>query len=326
MKKAILLTLTLASAQFASAQLQIGSMDLLDGAPMFARGTDTIFTLGVENAFNDQQIAIYTTPAGGMLMGTSEYPTTDFAQQFELFGAGATVDGMVLWVADAVYGSGNAASHIKARLYSMNGTNGTTSAGTGQQCPNTVLAFQDIAISGIDPVDFTYADLTPTWVPSTFAVGYNISGVAAGDSVNLAATSSGYVELEDYSWIRLGPSWVTLKAAIDGDGNIDLVAGPIFTPSSVNVGENTWLNGLQMTLLNGNPVSDLLTVQYAIQESANMALKVVDTKGRVLVDQALGTQAGQHQLELQTNDWAAGQYFVSLFANGQPLTKRVVKE
>lgn len=318
--------MTLAAAQLASAQLQIGSMDLLDGAPMFARGTDTIFTLGVENAFNDQQIAIYTTPAGGMLMGTSEYPTTDFAQQFELFGLGATVDGMVLWIAQAVYGSGNPASHVKARLYRMNGTTGTTSAGTGQTSPNTVLAFQDIAISTIDEEEFTYADFTPTWVPSTFAVGYNITGVAAGDSVNLAATASGYVELDDYSWIRLGPSWVTLKAAIDGDGNIDFVAGPIFTSSSVNVGENSWINGLQMTLLNGNPVSDLLTVQYAVQEAANMALKVVDTKGRVMVEQTLGTQHGQHQLELPTNDWAAGQYFVCLFANGQPLTKRVVKE
>lgn len=325
MERTLLLCTALVCAIAAQAQLSIGDVLLLEPPNSPQRGTDTIFTYGVEQAFDAQQIAAYQTPGGGMLFGPSEFPVTDVAQQFELFGAGANVDGIVFWFPQHAYTSGNADSHVKARLWQMDGNTGSI---TGTQltanCPNTVSREVNIPVSGIDPQDFTYIDFAPAWVPSTFAVGYNISGLATGDSVNVAATTDGFVELEDHSWIRLLGLWNSVRFATQGSANIDLVIGPIFTPSSIGVEENTWVNGLRMTIAEGTVVNDQFTLRYSVRDAMDVRLTVVGATGRVMADERMGTQRGEQQRTFSTRGWNQGQYFVSLFANGRPVTKRLI--
>lgn len=45
-----------------------------------------------------------------------------------------------------------------------------------------------------------------------------------------------------------------------------------------------------------------------------------------MVDEPLGRRNGEHQHFVNTQDWAAGTYFVNLVANGKPITKRIVVE
>jgi hypothetical protein len=323
MERSVLLSSMMALGLVAQAQLSIGTITPLESPGN--RGTDTLFTYGVEQAFAAQQIAAYTTPGGGMLFGPSEFPVTDVAQQFELFGAGATVDGIVFWFPQQAYTSGNANSHVKARLWQMNGTNGSITGTPGTaQCPNTVAREVNVPVSGIPTQDFTYANFAPIWMPSTFAVGYNLSGLSAGDSVNVAATVDGFVELEDYSWIRLLSAWSSVRFATQGAANIDLVIGPIFTPSSIGVEENTWVNGMRMTIVEGTVVNDLFNLRYSVRDAMDMRLTVMDATGRTVVDERLGIQSGEQQRTISTNGWNQGQYFVSLFANGRPVTKRLI--
>jgi hypothetical protein len=324
MKRSILIVALLAGAQLTQAQqLQIGRVDAVDFQTSASRGTDTLFTFGIEQASAQGQIAAYVSPAGAMLFGTSEYPTNAFAQEFELIDGPANIDGVVFFFAQAVYGSAQASSHIKVRLYAMDAAGGQTSAGAATR-PGTVLREVQLPISQITTTGFSGVSFAPVWVSSRFAAGFSLTGINTADSVNLAASTNGFVEISDRSWLTLSGAWATVKLAAEID--IDYFIGAVLTPSAVSVGENAWMNGMQMDILGGNPNRDAFTLRYAVRDASDMRLYVVDAMGRTMVDEQLGRQSGENQRYVNTQGWAAGTYFVNLMANGLPITKRVVVE
>lgn len=311
-----------------SAQITIGAVHPIESPVLSAsRGTDTLFTMGAENAVNAGQIAAYLTPEGGMLFGPSEFGVTEFAQEFNTYGDGISVDGAVLFLAQAVYTSGSPDSKVQVRLRRMNGIIGTTS--TTQflaTSPNTTVAQADISMSDISAGSFAGVSWPAAYSDGAFAISYSIGGLAAGDSVNCAATTDGYVEDIDRSWLRLPPLnlWTTLLAAIGDGGNIDYLIGAVYTPGAVNVGSASRVEGLQMTLLEGNPAQDRFTLQVNIDQVARLALRVVDTHGRVMVDEDWGMTSGFQQRSYAVDGWAPGTYFVTVFNNGLPMAKRLV--
>ncbi len=330
MKPNLLVLPLLVAAQMVNAQapIQVGGTFQIDHFGSGSRGTDTLYTLGIEQAVTAAQIAGYTTPGGGMLFGPSEFPATEFAQEFELLDGPVNVDGIVFFFAQHVYGSSDPTSHVKARLYAMNAAGGLTSTGTANR-PGTVLAEEQLAISDIVAQDFSGVSFAPQWISSSFAVGFSLNGLNTADSVNLAASTTGYVEMSDRSWLFLG-AWATVLFATTDPGtpgsgsNIDYFVGAVITPSSVNVNENAWLNGMQMTLVEGNPVQGQLTVQYNVRESATMSMRVFDAMGRNVVERNIGNRSGLHQEVLDTGSWTPGVYYVNMLANGRPITKKVV--
>jgi hypothetical protein len=295
------------------------------------RGTDTLFTFGVEQASAAGQIAGYVTPGGGMLFGPSEYPTSQFAQEFELIDGPANVDGIVFLWAQRVYASNDPASHVKARLWRMDGMGGLISTGTGPR-PNTVLREVQLPIAQTAAGVVAGVSFPPQWLNGKFAAGFALSGLNPADSVNLAATTNGYVEMPDRSWINLSGAWATVLLATGQPGqpgtgqNIDFVVGAVLTPSSASVGEAAWLNGMQLDVLGGNPVRGEVILRYALREPADVRLWIIDAMGRTMVDEQLGRQSGEHLRTLSTSGWAAGTYYVNVLANGRPITKRLVVE
>lgn len=331
MKPAVLLTALLAGSTFAQAQLQVGRTFQVDYFGSETRGTDTLYTFGVEQAVQQSQIAGYITPGGGNLFGNSEYPTNQFAQEFELIDGPANVDGIVYLWADRVYASNNPSSHVKARLYRMDGTGGQTSAGPAAR-PNTVVREVEFPLANMADGEIRGVSFAPVWFSGKFAAGFSLTGLAAGDSVNLAATSNGFVEQTDRSWLTFSGQWATVRLLTTdpntpGSGqDIDFFVGAVLTPSAVSVGESAWLNGMQLDILGGNPARDSFTLRYAVRDAANMRLFIIDAMGRTVVDQELGRQTGEHQREVNIQGWASGTYFVNMIANGRPITKRVVVE
>lgn len=328
--KAILLgfgLLGVAHMTNAQALLPIGEMSPVNFERDATRGTDTLFTYGFATTPGLVNVAV--AGGTGYFFGTGSLPLTQFAQEFELIDGPVNVDGIVYLFGIQVAGSGNPASGIKARLYSL-GLSGTTSTGTAPR-PNTVLREVVVPITDVTATDFTGVNFAPVWFSGSFAAGYSLDGLVAGDSINLAATESGYVESLDRSWLQVsGNQWFSTLAAttdpnVPNSGfNTDFAIGVVITPSSVSVGESAWLNGMQLDILGGNPIADGFSVRYAVRDAADMRLSVIDGMGRKLVDQRMGMQNGEHTLDINTQNWAAGTYFVNLFANGRPITKRVV--
>ncbi len=243
------------------------------------RGTDTLLSFGVLNAINAGQVASYITPEGGMLLGTSEYGVTEFAQQFDTYGDAVSIDGAVFFFSQRVYTSGSPDSRITVRLRRMNGLIGTTS--TTQflaPSPNTTLAQADLPLADVSTTGFSGVSFPPVYVQESFAITYNISNLAAGDSINCAATTDGFVEQQDFSWLRLPPLniWTTLLAAIGTGGNIDMVIGAVFTPGAVNVGSNSRVNGMQLSIHGGNPAHGSFVLLADSDRPARQMLRVVD--------------------------------------------------
>jgi len=331
MKQAVLAIglMALTPVAFAQAPFAVGEMTPVDYQRDASRGTDTLFTFGVETTPNFVNVGVQG--GTGYFFGTSSLPLVEFAQEFELIDGPANIDGIVYFFAVQVAGSGNPASHVKARLYNL-GASGTTSTGTAPR-PNTVLREVELPITDIITTDFSGVSFAPVWVSNTFAAGYALSGIVAGDSLNLAVTESGFVELADRSWLKTsGGAWLsTLAATTDpqnpgGGFNTDFVIGAVLTPSAVSVGESAWMNGMQLDILGGNPTTDGFTVRYAIRDAADMRLFIVDAMGRTMVDERLGRQTGENLRDISTQNWAAGTYFVNVMADGRPITKRVVVE
>jgi len=329
MKQALLVAGLVGVAQLAQAQapFPIGTVTPLDYQRDASRGTDTLFTFGFESTPNLVNVGV--AGGTGYFFGTGSLPLVEFAQEFELIDGPANIDGIVYLFAVQVAGSGNPASHVKARLYNLGGS-GTTSTGTAPR-PNTVLREVQLPITDITTTDFSGVSFAPVWIPGSFAAGYALSGIVAGDSVNLAVTESGFVELADRSWLKTGGgAWLsTLAATTDpanpgGGFNTDFAIGAVLTPSAVSVGESAWMNGMQLDILGGNPATDGFTVRYAIREVADMRLFIVDAMGRTMVDEQMGRQTGENMRDISTKNWAAGTYFVNVMANGRPITKRVV--
>jgi hypothetical protein len=314
----------------AAAQLGIGAVVPVAPPPVdHARGIDTLFSFGVVNAINAGQIASYLTPEGGMLLGTSEYGVTEFAQQFDTYGDPVSVDGAVFFFSQKVFNSGSAESRINVRLRRMNGLIGTTS--TTQflaPSPNTTLAQADLPMAQVTTTGFSGVSFAPVYLQESFAISYSISNLAAGDSINCAATTDGFVEQQDYSWLRLPPLniWTTLLAAIGTGGNIDLVVGAVYTPGAVNVGSSSRVNGMQLSLLGGNPNPGSLTIATDSDRAARQVLRVLDAQGRTVLHEDWGTRSGTQQRSYDISGWEAGLYYVNIFSDGRPITKRLVVE
>jgi hypothetical protein len=293
-----------------------------------SRGTDTLVISSVEDAFNNNTLAIYGSVNGGWVVGTNGYGDVAKAQQFLLLDGPMSIDELVVFFGGKIVTVGGANSTLKGRIYGMNGTGTSEVGGPGSPAPGTVLAEASISIDDADTTGlltgFTFP--TPIWISGDFAAGVDFSGLAAGDSIGIVTTTDGSSFIGDYSWEKLdNGQWWTLLYSWPLD--LDLVVLPVFTPSAASVGEEGWLNNMRMSFLGGNPARDNVTVVFESRETANMKLHVMDVLGHTVLEKDLGNRpAGEHQQILNTSNWGAGAYYVTLRSNGMPFTKKLIVE
>ena len=80
------------------------------------------------------------------------------------------------------------------------------------------------------------------------------------------------------------------------------------------------------TKLNVYPTlaSDFVTVAIAASQAAAINLQAIDTKGSVAQQLKLGVTEGLNVFQLNTTDWAAGTYVISLQTNGEAISQKIV--
>jgi FlgD Ig-like domain len=321
MKRTLLSLSVLSLALLASGQRAWQHGQAVD-APQFDadRGTDTVVTAAIAAG----PLQIYGSSNGGFVVGTNGYSDKAKAQVFNL--GSATVDELLFFFGGKVATSNNPASKVVAKLWALDGTTGTTTAGTGQTCPSTVLSSHDILIGDVDTTgNFTSAPIGPVGVTGAFAVGFDVSTLADGDTVGLVSTAFGNASGESSWELWSDDTWHTLLEQGSWGQDLDLFVAVVFT-AVVGVEEEATVNGIHMSLQNGNLIDQEVNVAFTLPVASKASVLVYDATGRQVASEQLGTRAaGKHTTRIDASAWGAGQYYVTLVANGTAMAQKVIK-
>ncbi len=87
----------------------------------------------------------------------------------------------------------------------------------------------------------------------------------------------------------------------------------------------TFFNGMKLSAY-PNPTVDNVTIEYALDKAVNnVTLNVFNEAGQeVLVKSYSSQTAGVYKVNVETTEFAAGNYFYQLNANGYNFTKKFV--
>lgn len=275
------------------------------------------------------QPTIYNSTGGGYVCGNNGYGDKQKAEAF-IVGNPMYVVGAMYWFAAKEYGSNNANSKITLKMYNMNGTGTNASSATAPAPnPNGLLASQDVTVALLDTGTSlsTGANIwmlnNPVSVSSDFALGFDMTGLAAGDTVGLVTSTDGDAGGADLAWEQWSDN--TWHSFLDPNNwNLDL---DMFILAIVdqNVGVTEFHNGLKMYQNSPNPFLGSSVINYELAKSSDdVNLYIMDLTGRTVKVIKEGQQeAGKHVIKLDANDYAPGQYIFSLQTNGSNLTKKM---
>jgi len=330
MKKSLLSLVLIGACGATMAQREVSSatrMEARDHAGL-RTPTDTLFSAALADP--DMSPTLYNSTGGGWVVGTNGYGDVAKAQAFLLDDA-VSAEGIGVWFGGKTETSGDPTSSVTFKMYNTNG-DGENSGGpitTGAPNENGVYASVDVLISDIDTAtgaEFTYANFAPVYVADFFAAGVDFSGLSAGDSVGIVSTDEGYTEYQDFSWEMWNDnSWHTMLQAWPLD--IDFFIFVVVDASSVGIDDAGTMNGMRMSFLNGNLVGQDVELAYTVDHNAKMRLIISDGAGRLVLDQDLGNRAtGLYNQTISATNWNTGVYYVTLVADGQTLTKKIVKQ
>ena len=205
----------------------------------------------------------------------------------------------------------------------MDGNAGTTSAGTAETCPNTVLGTTSLSVDDIDTVNETYITFpTPITVTSDYAIGIDIQNTY-DDTVALVVTSDGDGGGYELAWEVYNGVWYT--ALYSWELDVDLCVFPIVDMSSANISDDYYVFGMKMSTY-PNPARNEATIAYELEKDANnVVISIVNEKGQLVRTIEQGSQnKGSYNVNLNLSDLANGNYFCSISSNGQKLIKRMV--
>jgi hypothetical protein len=139
---------------------------------------------------------------------------------------------------------------------------------------------------------------------NNFEVVGNVVG--KGNSTNIT----------NYEWVDNKPfatSFYKLKQ-VDNDGKFQY-------SSVVSVKQNS-SNQLNL-VLKQNPVKTSLAIVYDLPVAGAVSITVKDVFGRILYrNEPKNVASGLHNLEINTNSFAKGNYFIQLSSNNSTLTKQ----
>lgn len=263
---------------------------------------------------------IYGSNNGGYVIGNNGYG--DLAKGQVFISNATVVEGAAFWF--AAKNDGGNGSNVIAEVRTLDGTAGTTSVGSGQTCPGTVVGTANIAIADVDTSGmFNFVSFTPGYVGGDFYVGFDVSGLAAGDTVGLVSSTDGDAGMAELSWEKWGDgSWYSVQAAWDLD--FDLAIWAIVDNSSNGIESDSYFNGIKADVM-PNPATTNANLVFELQNPASVDVMIVDLSGKVVFSVDKGEMAaGRHQINIPVNEMAAGTYLYSIGANGARLSKKMI--
>ncbi len=264
---------------------------------------------------------LYSATGGGYVVGNNSYGDIAKGQQF-LVTTGYKIEGALYWFGakEAVSGSGN----VAFKVWDMDGTTGTTTAGTGQTCPGTVLGTVSASIGNIDTAAYTVATFaTPITISGDYVIGFDVSGIST-DTVGLVSTTDGEGGSGELTWEQWSDdTWYTLLQAWPLD--FDLAIFPIVDMTVGCVDGNNFIFGMKLSQNYPNPTSNQCLIEYELKNNASdVSLDIIDANGRTVLTKEQGNKtAGIYSINLDVTNLANGTYYYSLNANDQKLIKRM---
>jgi CotH protein/type IX secretion system substrate protein len=87
------------------------------------------------------------------------------------------------------------------------------------------------------------------------------------------------------------------------------------------------ITGTIIVSINPNPVQGRGTVIIQSRNDQSLAMQVCDATGRIVLKKELQLRTGMNTMDLNSNFWAAGIYFISLqSSNGDKLIKKILRD
>ncbi len=342
MKNTLLACMLIGATSVAMAQRTPGHAKLMQSFDLGSadRALDTIYSSVWDDPNTEAAIYGVVPPPdgpGGYILGTNGYGDLSKAQAF-LIDAPIFATEILYWFGAVSAISGNPNSHIKARLYALDGP-GTTLSSTALNdypfAPGTILTSVMVPATDLqyDPDGnflLTIVPLPePVQVSTEFAAGFEFGSLAAQDTAALVSTLDGTVEFGEFCWEQWdNGNWFTLPGAGWGGGafDVDAFVMVVVDDEIVGIGEHGMMNNMRMSFLNGNiSQGGPVLLGYDVVEAGRMTLTVHSATGKLVHEAALGNQGvGNYNVTFDTQSWADGNYYVTLRNNGMPLTKKMV--
>lgn len=325
MKKLYTLVLALGIAGMANAQKSSTIVPLNNRLDRTVTGERTpTDTLGLD-AFFQGSPTLNGSVGGGYVNGNNGYGDKQKAQVY-LLSQGTIVEEILFWFGAKENTSGNSNSKVVAKVYATDGPGTTTAGAITTGAPKTVLASVDVFITDIDTAgNFTVAALaSPVTVLSDFAVGFDVTTLAAGDTVGLVATADGDAGQTELAWEQWNTNaWHTLLEAWPLD--IDLAIWPVVDNSSASIDDEGFFDGIKLGQSQPNPAGAETTIQYELQNNANVTFELYDVTGKKVLSLNEGARnKGKHNINITTEKIASGTYYYSLKADNNRITKKMV--
>lgn len=131
----------------------------------------------------------------------------------------------------------------------------------------------------------------------------------------------------------LSYAWVDqfAVAVVNVDSDID-VTDPNFDYGIIEMNEEAMPVGPQVGVLPRNlnlhqnypnPFNSETRLPFQIAKAATVHLQVFDATGRIVRDENIFLPAGSHELSLNADTWASGNYFARIAAGGEQMTRRM---
>lgn len=325
MKKLYTIALALGIAGMANAQKSSFDVPLNSRLDRTTIGERTpTDTLGLNEFFMGSP-TLTGSQGGGYVVGNNGYGDKQKAQVY-LLTQGTLVEEILFWFGAKENSSGDVNSKVLAKVLTTDGP-GTNAAGaitTG--APKTALASVDLFISDIDTTGaFSIATLpSPLYVGGDFAVSFDVTTLSAGDTVGLVSTADGDAGQSELSWEQWDDNtWHTMFQAWPLD--IDFAIWPVVDNSSASIDDEGFFDGIKLGQNQPNPAGSETTIQYEIQNNANVTFEMYDVMGRKVLSINEGAQnKGKHNINLTTEKLASGTYYYSLKADSNRITKKLV--
>jgi hypothetical protein len=194
--------------------------------------------------------------------------------------------------------------------------------------------------SALGTASFTLSAVDTSWFPAhyvafsapvaingtNFAVSVDATGIkSASDTLGILCDQDGEGFGIAFHNAGTNGNWYQTATFFNGPADVNVAIFPVIDDNFVGIDDVDFFNGMQLSAF-PNPVVDQTTVSYNLAEDMdNVRLSIHDMTGKHVHDVNYGNQTkGSYNVTIDASNFTAGNYFYTLFANGQRLTKRMV--
>ncbi|MEI6853841.1 MAG: T9SS type A sorting domain-containing protein, partial [Bacteroidota bacterium] len=303
--------------------------------PQFAVG-GTVGVIGMINSSN-QPIGYWFGNSGYASADSTE---ADYWAQCWVSSGTVKIAGILFYAAGKSIITGGTTSAVQMGIQNMlpyvagshgaitGGVSGSYTFGPSPVTPYLASGTMNIANVDTSFLAFNYIPLpTMPTVAGDFCAVSNFKGIRVNqDTLYMFCDADGEGLGLDFSQYNQNPAsyyWVSCKfSTIDRNMSVFAVID-----DGAGINEEGFFQGMKMSIRN-NPARENAFIDYYLQYSASVKLHVYDISGKEIMVIDAGSQASGllQTINLNTCDLKAGNYFVSLDANGRRFTKKLVVE